>query len=98
MLQDLAWRLGLHEQLASVVTVERTGAELMADPAAAQAMLLHACQQALAAGDVRAIVIGGAALADLAAGLAPQLPVPLIDNVRCGLQEAWHAACGSRGH
>lgn len=93
MLQDLAARLGLSARLAGVVTVERTGAELLADPATAQALLLGACQQALALGDVRAIVIGGAALADLAAPLAPQLPVPLIDNVRAGLRAAWHAAC-----
>jgi allantoin racemase len=93
MLEALASRLGLSDRLAGVVTVERTGAELLADPPAAQALLLGACQQALALGGVRAIVIGGAALADLAAPLAPQVPVPLIDNVRVGLLAAWHAAC-----
>ena len=92
MLQRLAASLGLDTLLAGVVTVERTGAELLADPPAAQALLLDACHQALALGGVRAIVIGGAALADLAAPLAPQLPVPLIDNVRVGLQAAWAAA------
>jgi Asp/Glu/hydantoin racemase len=93
LLQDLALHLGLADRLAGVVTVHQTGAELLADPAAAQAVLLGACHQALALGGVRAIVIGGAALADLAAPLAPQLPVPLIDNVRSGLRAAWHAAC-----
>lgn len=93
MLEDLASRLGLRAQLAEVVTVERTGAELLADPVAAQALLLQACQQALAAGDVQAIVIGGAALADLAAPLAPRIGVPLVDNVQVGLTTAWHAAC-----
>lgn len=96
MLQDLAARLGLAERLAGVVTVERSGAELLADPTAAQGLLLGACQQALALGaqgEVCAIVIGGAALADLAAALAPQVPVPLIDNVRAGLRAAWHATC-----
>jgi len=44
---------------------------------------------------VQAIVIGGAALADLAAPLAAQLPVPLIDNVRAGLLAAWRAACAT---
>lgn len=92
MLQRLAASLGLDGQLAGVITVERTGAELLADPVAAQALLLDACHQALALGSVQAIVIGGAALADLAAPLAPQLPVPLIDNVRVGLQAAWDAA------
>lgn len=97
MLEQLAQQRGLQADLAGVVTVERTGAELMADPVAAQALLLEACHQALAlddGGGVQSIVIGGAALADLAAPLAPLLPVPLIDNVRWGLQTAWHAACG----
>jgi allantoin racemase len=98
MLEDLATRLGLRDRLAGVVTVERTGAELLADPPAAQALLLGACHQALALGSVRAIVIGGAALADLAAPLAPQVPVPLIDNVRAGLRAAWHAACTPNPH
>ncbi len=93
MLEALAVQLGLASRLAGVVTVDRSGAELLADPVAAEALLLGACQQALALGAVRAIVIGGAALADLAAPLAPQIPVPLIDNVRAGLQAAWHAAC-----
>lgn len=93
MLEALADRLGLRAGLAEVVTVERTGAELLADPVAAQALLLQACQQALASGQARAIVIGGAALADLAAPLAPHLGVPLIDNVQVGLASAWHAAC-----
>ncbi|MDO8375866.1 MAG: aspartate/glutamate racemase family protein [Aquabacterium sp.] len=92
MLQRLATLLGLDALLAGVVTVERTGAELLADPVAAQALLLDACHQALALGGVQSIVIGGAALADLAAPLALQLPVPLIDNVRVGLQAAWEAA------
>lgn len=98
MLEALADQLDLRRRLAGVVTVERTGAELLADQAAAQALLLGACQDALALGTpgpVRAIVIGGAALADLAAPLAPHLPVPLIDNVRVGLAAAWHAACSS---
>jgi Asp/Glu/hydantoin racemase len=95
MLTRLAVSLGLADGLAGVVTVERSGAELLADPPAAQALLLAACQQALALGGVRAIVIGGAALADLAAPLAPLLPVPLIDNVRVGLRAAWAAAAGT---
>ncbi len=92
MLQRLATALGLADRLAGVVTVERSGAELLADPLAGQALLLGACHEALALGGVASIVIGGAALADLAAPLASQVDVPLIDNVRCGLQAAWAAA------
>ena len=94
MLERLATSLGLADGLAGVVPVERSGAQLLADPPAAQALLLAACHDALALGDVRAIVIGGAALADMAAPLAPLLPVPLIDNVRVGLLAAWDAAAG----
>ena len=94
MLERLAASLGLADGLAGVVTVERSGAQLLADPPAAQALLLAACHDALALGDVRAIVIGGAALADVAAPLASLLPVPLIDNVRVGLLAAWDAAAG----
>ena len=94
MLERLAASLGLADGLAGVVTVERSGAQLLADPPAAQALLLAACHDALALGGVRAIVIGGAALADVAAPLAPLLPVPLIDNVRVGLLAAWDAAAG----
>ena len=95
MLERRAASLGLADGLAGVVTVERSGAQLLADPPAAQALLLAACHDALALGGVRAIVIGGAALADVAAPLAPLLPVPLIDNVRVGLLAAWDAAAGS---
>lgn len=95
LLWALAGRLGLADRLAEVVTVERSGAELMADPIAAQALLRRACEQALSHAGVQAIVIGGAALADLAAPLAARLPVPLVDNVRVGLQAAWHAACSA---
>ena len=95
MLERLAASLGLADSLAGVVTVERSGAQLLADPPAAQALLLAACHDALALGDVRAIVIGGAALADMAAPLASLLPVTLIDNVRVGLLAAWDAAAGS---
>lgn len=96
LLWALAERLGLARRLAEVVTVERSGAELMADPAAGQALLRGACDEALTRPGVQAIVIGGAALADLAAPLAAQVPVPLVDNVRVGLHAAWHAACGGR--
>lgn len=96
LLWALAERLGLARRLAEVVTVERSGAELMADPTAGQALLRGACDEALTRPGVQAIVIGGAALADLAAPLAAQVPVPLVDNVRVGLHAAWHAACGGR--
>ncbi|MDT7834342.1 aspartate/glutamate racemase family protein [Aquabacterium sp. OR-4] len=96
MLWALAERLGLAARLAEVVTVAPSGAELMADPAAAQTLLRAACHEALARPGVQAIVIGGAALADLAAPLSAELQVPLVDNVQVGLRAAWHTACSAR--
>lgn len=93
MLARLAAQRGLDQALAGIVTVEPTGAQLLADPAAAHALLLQACRDALALGGVQALVLGGAALADMAMPLQPLLPVPLINNVSVGMAAAWHAAC-----
>jgi Asp/Glu/hydantoin racemase len=96
MLERLAVSLGLARNLTGIVTVEKTGAELAADPAAAQALLLDACQQALV-GDAsgrrpRSLVLGGAALTGMGDALAPHLGVTLLDSVRCGLLAAWDLA------
>ena len=96
MLERLAASLGLARNLTGIVTVEKTGAELAADPAAAQTLLLEACRQALR-GDPdgrrpRSLVLGGAALAGMGDALAPRLEVALLDSVRCGLLAAWALA------
>ena len=101
MLQRLAASLGLDSGLTSIVTVERTGAELAADPGAAHALLLGACRQALcgeAGGRVpRSLVLGGAALTGMGDALAPLLGVPLLDSVQCGLLAAWRSAQANIG-
>ncbi|GAP39006.1 aspartate/glutamate racemase family protein [Piscinibacter sakaiensis] len=97
MLRRLAWSLGLLEPLGALVTVERSGAELLADPPAAHALLADASRQALAdAGPpgLASLVLGGAALSGMEAAIAPGLPVPMLDSVACGLQAAWALACG----
>jgi allantoin racemase len=92
MLRRLAWSLGLLEPLAGIVTVERSGAELAADPPAAHRLLLAACRQALAGHAPQGLLLGGAALAGMADALRPHLPVPMWDSVACGVQAAWRAA------
>lgn len=95
MLARLAMHLGLAGELAAIVTVERTGGELAADPPAAHALLRAACLQALQdAPDATCLLLGGAGLAGMAAPLADQLPVPLLDNVDVALAAAWAAATG----
>ena len=82
MLKRLARTFGCAEALARVHTVAPSGAQLAADPAGAIALLREACREA--AQGVDAVVLGGAGLAGMAAVIAPDLDVPLIDSVSAG--------------
>ena len=100
MLQRLARSVGLGQALVAVHAVAPSGAELAADPAAALALLAHACRNAAQGAD--ALILGGAGLAGLAAPLAAVLAaqpagalgLPLIDSSSAGLDwlldEAWN--------
>ena len=83
MLERLAVALGLGQALRHIEIVERTGAQLAADPSAAQGLLTEACQVAERSG-ARSVILGGAALVGMAATLQPRLALPLIDNVEAG--------------
>ena len=85
MLQRLAHALGFGASLVHVETVVPTGAQLRADPALARATLQDACRVAAGSG-AKAVIVGGAGLAGLAAELQPQCPLPLIDSVQAGLR------------
>lgn len=90
MLERLARALQLDAALCGVHTVPRSGGELAADPAGAQVLLRQACEQALARWpDARAVLLGGAGLAGMAAPLTGQLPVPVLDNVSLALDAVW---------
>lgn len=90
MLERLARALQLDAALCGVQTVPRSGGELAADPVAAHAVLLQAGRQALARWpDARALLLGGAGLAGMAAPLAGALPVPVLDNVTLALDAVW---------
>lgn len=83
MLRRFAAAHGLDRDLAGVQVLERSGAELMADPQAAERDLLAALREAATDG-VGALVLGGAALGGIAARLGSHLPVPVIDSVQAG--------------
>ncbi len=92
MLERLAHSLGYGEQLAGVHTVDATGAELAADPAAAQVLLARACNAAVRSLGVDAVILGGAGLAGMAAQIQPVVAVPVIDSVLAGVAHALHGA------
>jgi Asp/Glu/hydantoin racemase len=90
--------LGYGPQLAGIRTVAPTGAELAADPLAAQALLAEACQAAAQALGAQAIILGGAGLAGMAKAIQPFVSVPVIDSVQAGTRQALAAAeVGSAG-
>lgn len=94
MLERLArgMRLGGHDHLRAVRTVDASGGMLSAQPAVGRPLLTRACQALLE--DDRAqspdkplasVIVGGAALAGWAAQMQADSPdVPLIDSVEAG--------------
>ena len=88
MLRRLAQNLGEADHLSTIVTVAPTGAELAADAELAKRELGKACQQALEAGPVDSIILGGAGLVGLAQLIQGSCPVPLIDSVLVSAQRA----------
>jgi allantoin racemase len=88
MLQRLAHSLGFADTLGGILTVAPTGAQLAQDPVAAHALLATACQQAAKEFNAKAIVLGGAGLAGLAAHIQPLVNVPVIDSVSAGVRHA----------
>ncbi len=91
MLERLLPALPRGDRVRSIETVELTGAELHADPQAAEALLLEHCRCLLRQSPVDCIIIGGAGLAGIAARLQAFLPVPLIDSVAAAARQVWRA-------
>ncbi len=81
MLKRLAHTLGFGDTLAGVHTVAPTGAQLVADPVGARALLGQACRDAQHRWGVPSVIVGGAGLAGMAAKLQAEVDVPLIDSV-----------------
>ena len=97
MLARLAQMLGYGDQLAGIHTVTPTGAQLAADPVAAQALLAAACQAAVQDFRAEAIILGGAGLAGLAQLIQADVSVPVIDSVLAGTRQALLAASAGPG-
>ena len=86
----VAW-LGLSDRLACVRTIAPTGDIIAHDPEAALDKLALSCVQCAEAGaDV--VILGGAALAGLAARIQPRVPVPVICSVEAGTRAVLTAA------
>ena len=85
MLERFARDNRLDERLVGVHTIDWTGAQIAADPDGARDALVAAARQGVDRG-ARCILLGGAALAGLAAPLQPRVGVPVLDNVELAAQ------------
>jgi allantoin racemase len=92
MLREFVAGLGLGGRLASVRTVAPTGDAIARDPDAALALLAGACTACAKEDGADVIILGGAALAGLAARIQPAVPVPVLCSVETGAVAALAAA------
>lgn len=99
MLERLVAQLGLEEDLATVRAVDKTGAQLAADPQAAVQELADLCIDVLSDEPaLQTLLLGGAALGGLAAPVQTLLhqrgirDVLVMDSVASSLKLAWAQA------
>jgi Asp/Glu/hydantoin racemase len=92
MLTEFVAGLGLAERLAAVRTIAPTGDRIARDPEAALAQLAAACTACATEDGADVVILGGAALAGLAARIQPSVPIPVLCSVEAGTRAAIVAA------
>ncbi|MDB5369123.1 MAG: putative hydantoin racemase [Roseomonas sp.] len=85
--RELIGRHGLSARLSGLEGLPLTPQDAVRDPARAEALVLEGIGR-LAEQGADAVVLGGAALAGLAAKLAARSPVPLLDGIACAVKLA----------
>ena len=96
MLERFAAQLGYADRLATVRTLALTGGEIATNPDAALATLAGECRAAAERDGAQAVILGGAGLAGLAAGIADRVPVPVLDSVLVGARRIAAVALRTR--
>ena len=97
MLERLLPDLAHADRICGIETVELSGAQIHADPQAAEALLLQACQRIERLWPIDSLILGGAGLAGMAARLQGRLGLRLIDSVAAAARQVWLAP-PSLGH
>jgi Asp/Glu/hydantoin racemase len=98
MLTEFVVWLGLAARLASVRTIAPTGDLIARDPEAALAQLTAACTACAVEDGADVVILGGAALAGLAARIQPSVPIPVLCSVEAGTRAAMAAASQAGRH
>ncbi len=95
MLTEFVASIGLADKLTGVRTIAPTGGEIATDPEAALASLAKACTACARDDGADIVILGGAALAGLAARI--QADVPVLCSVATGTHAVIAAAKRERG-
>lgn len=91
MLERLLPDLAHADRVQGIETVELSGAQIHADPQAAEALLLQACRRIERLLPVDSLILGGAGLAGMAARLQGRLGLRLVDSVAAAARQVWLA-------
>lgn len=97
MLEEFVASIGLSDRLAAVRTIAPTGGQIAENPDAALGDLAAACETCVRDDGAEVVILGGAALAGLAARIQDRVSVPLICSVEAGTHAVLAAARGPRG-
>ena len=82
--RELVESYGMGSRLAAVSAVDVTPAQTFSEPERVLAEV-RAAALALVQQGAEAVILGGAAMAAMAPKLQPQVPVPLLDGITCGV-------------
>ena len=77
---------GLANQLAAVIILPWTVSQVSAAPKAHRSAFVDACKRTIIQDGAGAIIIGGGPLSGIAGAIADDLPVPVLDGVRCAVE------------
>ncbi|CAN7482847.1 aspartate/glutamate racemase family protein [Bosea sp. LjRoot90] len=92
ILTEFVAALGLEGRLAAVETVAPTGGDIAADPDGSLTLLVDACRRTVERDGAKAVILGGAGLAGLAARVQPHVGVPVICSTQAGFAAVLEAA------
>jgi allantoin racemase len=96
MLTEFVGSIGLGDRLATIRTIAPTGGEIAQNPDAALPALASACNACVKEDGAEVVILGGAALAGLAARIQPDVPVPVLCSVEIGTRAVIAAAARHR--
>ena len=77
---------GVANQLAAVTILPWTVSQVSATPKSHRRGFVDACKRTIIKDGVGAIIIGGGPLSGIADSIADDLPVPVLDGVRCAVE------------